>query len=304
MSILTSIKKLFKHESKNPNTIDSDNYKVTIELKETPYVKKEKKIEHNFWSSSNKCYNCWSPVEWIELPWKCYKKKCTNCWTMNYKVRVYTDDHNIKVWKAWTEEEAKESKEQWDIYHHDIYPRRKMKEEFWEDLVSHMENVLKERLWRRANAEELEIELRKEYIEKILNSNSNRLDSREIWNNLNIIMWLYGRLWQNENMLHTFILMLYYDQFHIYWEQYIREKLHTEEKIKIKLNDFDSICSNTLWNIEAFLSDFEKEWISRERIKKEFDIYASSHPYEWKLKELQRNILIIKWIVYAVLWIK
>ena len=210
---------------------------------------------------------------------------------MNYKVRLYTDDHNIKIWKAWTEEEAKESKEKWDIYHHDIYPRRKMKEEFWEDLVLHIENVLEERLWRRANAEELEIELRKEYIEKILNSNSKRLDSREIWNNLFIIMWLYGKRWQKENMLHTFILMLYYDQFHIYWEQYIREKLNfDEEKIKIKMNDFDSICANTEWNIESFLSDFEKEWISREKIKKNFDIYASSHPYEWKLKELQRNI--------------
>lgn len=215
------------------------------------------------------CITCSTRIKGLLHPEWIYRKKCPNCQTVNYRVKVYSWDHNNYILKLGTKEEYETEKKQWDNYFSDIYPRELLRKEFWDDQVIKATKRAEEKKWEKETPDEVKIE--------ILLSRIEQTDDLQELVRLHYHM-METRLKLNQFMLWSkdFAKFLYYEQFKIFREQKNEHEIWMRENISIELNNFDSICKNTTWNLKWIFNVFEEWNISLLDLRNEFYDYANN----------------------------
>lgn len=211
------------------------------------------------WKSIATCYKCWNIIKWMTEECWIWRKKCTKCWVTNYRVTVYTWDHNVKKRILWDKNFYKQEKKKRKEYYDTIYPLNKLKKEYWEERVNQLTKS-------RPNdaPKEIELELLKL---KILGIKDN---VKELWQIQFQIVQRKIELKQYRTGVIELAKLLYYDQFDIYNEQMVNE-VHFWKPHTILLWNVDSIINNSFLNYNRILNEFKKEWYSKLDIEFEFN---------------------------------
>lgn len=227
------------------------------------------KLIKSFFQEQAWCFVCWTTIHWMLQPEWIHRKKCPQCKTVNYRIKIYSWDHTAYTLKLWRKEEYDTEKKKWDDYFQDIYPRKLLKKEFWDDQVIKATKRAEEKKWEKETPDEVKIE--------ILLSRIEQTDDLQELVRLHYHM-VETRLKLNQFMLWSkdFAKFLYYEQFKILREQKNEHEIWMRENISIELNNFDSICKNTTWNLKWIFNVFEEWNISLLDLRNEFYDYANN----------------------------
>lgn len=216
------------------------------------------------------CITCSTRIKGLLHPEWIYRKKCPNCQTVNYRVKVYSWDHNNYILKLGTKEEYETEKKQWDNYFSDIYPRELLRKDFWNDQFEWASKKAQEKKWERENPDEIKLELLSLEIEKTENV-------KELVRLYYQIVSTRLKLRQHKLWSQDFVKFLYYEQFNILRNQCIEQEIWRRVKIEIEANNFESICKNTSRNLKWIFEEFNRWGISLLDLKIEFEHYINDN---------------------------
>lgn len=216
------------------------------------------------------CITCSTRIKGLLQPEWIYRKKCPNCQTVNYRVKVYSWDHNNYILKLGTKEEYETEKKQWDNYFSDIYPRELLRKDFWNDQFEWASKKAQEKKWERENPDEIKLELLSLEIEKTENV-------KELVRLYYQIVSTRLKLRQHKLWSQDFVKFLYYEQFNILRNQCIEQEIWRRVKIEIEANNFESICKNTSRNLKWIFEEFNRWGISLLDLKIEFEHYINDN---------------------------
>lgn len=228
------------------------------------------KMIKNFFQKKDWCIVCGTKIPWmIQVEWV-HRKKCSNCQTVNYRVKVYSWDHNNYTLKLGTKEEYENEKKQRDNYYSDIYPRTVLKKEFWEEMVEWTTKRAEEKKGEEATPDEVELEI-------LLSKTEHAEDLKGLTRLYHKIVNLRLKLRQYKLWSQDFVKFLYYEQFNILRNQCIEQEIWRRVKIEIEANNFESICKNTSRNLKWIFEEFNRWGISLLDLKIEFEHYINDN---------------------------
>lgn len=220
------------------------------------------------------CINCWYEIESLMDFWA-YRRKCPACKVTNYRVREYTNNHNIKKFHTWSKEEYEVEKQKRNLYFDYVYNYKNLKKEVWAAIYKEIYTKLADFSWLPVK-ETFDIK-NKNIIQKPKLLKLRYYCFAQKIQNL-IIKWEYNSAdkFFRQNM---FIALDWFDieqAIHIFLSYiflagvvyYIKYK-YTYKDLGL---DFSLTYENFIddWGLDVFITEFEKLWVHSDEIKKRF----------------------------------